>query len=145
MKITIDRLNDDTYMEARNEYGNAVHIDGAKENAQGVRPMQLLLMAVGSCSAIDIIGILKKQKQNPEDFKIEVDGEREKMGTYSLFRKIHIHYKFYGDIDEKKAERAINLSLDKYCSASKTLEHTAEINYSFSINDVEETVNRKQG
>lgn len=137
MKITIDRLNDDTYMEASNEYGNTIHIDGAKDNAQGVRPMQLLLMAVGSCSAIDIVGILKKQKQPLEDIKIEVDGEREKMGTYSLFRKIHIHYKFFGSLDEKKVERAIGLSLDKYCSAAKTLEKTAEITHSYSINEVE--------
>ncbi|HKJ33797.1 MAG TPA: OsmC family protein [Balneolales bacterium] len=137
MKITIDRLNSDTYMEAKNEYGNTVYLDGAKENAQGARPMQLLLMAVGSCSAIDIIGILKKQKQPLKDLKIDVNGEREKMGTYSLFRKIHVHYKFYGNLDANKVERAINLSLDKYCSASKTLEHTAEITHSYSINKVE--------
>lgn len=135
MKITIDRINDDTHMVASNEYGNTIHIDGAPENSQGARPMQLLLMAVGSCSAIDVIGILKKQKQPLEDIKIEVDGEREKTGTYSLFKKIHIHYKFYGDIDKKKAERAINLSLDKYCSVSKTLEKTADISYSYSINE----------
>lgn len=122
-------------MKASNEYGNSIHIDGAPENSQGVRPMQLLLMAVGSCSAIDVIGILKKQKQPLDDIKIDVEGEREKNGTFSLFKKIHIHYKFYGNIDEKKAERAINLSLDKYCSVSKTLEKTADISYSFSINE----------
>ena len=135
MKIIIDRLNDDTYMEARNEYGNTIHIDGAPDPAQGVRPMQLLLMAAGSCSAIDVIGILKKQKQPLKDIKIEVDGEREKTGTYSLFKKIHIHYKFFGDIDAKKAEKAIKLSLEKYCSVSKTLEKTADISYSYSINE----------
>ncbi len=122
-------------MLAGNESGNSIHIDGAPENSQGVRPMQLLLMAVGSCSAIDVIGILKKQKQPLDDIKVEVDGEREKNDTFSLFKKIHIHYKFYGNIDEKKVERAINLSLDKYCSVSKTLEKTADISYSFSINE----------
>lgn len=135
MKITIDRIDDATHMQVTNEDGNSIHVDGAADDPKGVRPMQLLLMAVGSCSAIDVIGILKKQKQPLEDIKIEVVGEREKMGTYSLFKKIHIHYKFYGDIDEKKAERAINLSLDKYCSVSKTLEKTANISYSFSINE----------
>ena len=135
MKITIDRIGDDTHMIASNEDGNTIHIDGASENPQGVRPMQLLLMAIGSCSTVDIIGILKKQKQPLDDVKIEVEGERIKTGTYSPFKKIHIHFKLYGKVDEKKAERAINLSIDKYCSVSKMLEKTAEITHSFSIHE----------
>jgi len=138
MKITIDRLNDAYHMEARNEDNNTIHLDGSPaiggEN-KGVRPMQLLLMSVGSCSAIDIIGILKKQKQPLEDIKIEVEGDREKMGTYSLFRDIRIHYHFEGDLDDNKVKRAIELSLDKYCSVAKTLEKTAKISYNYTIHN----------
>lgn len=138
MKITIDRLNDAYHMEARNEDNNTIHLDGSPEiggENKGVRPMQLLLMSVGSCSAIDIIGILKKQKQPLEDIKIEVEGDREKMGTYSLFRDIRIHYHFEGNLDDSKVKKAIELSLDKYCSVAKTLEKTAKISYNFTIHN----------
>jgi putative redox protein len=98
--------------------------------------MQLLLAAVGGCSAIDVILILKKQKQIIEDFEVEIEGEREKIEDYSLFRDICLHFKFKGQVDKDKAERAVKLSVDKYCSVSKTLEPTAKISYKVSVNEV---------
>ena len=135
MKITIDHLKD-LHMEAQNEDGGAIRMDGTTEIGGlegGFSPMQLLLAGVGGCSAIDIIGILKKQKQDLQDLKVEIDGDRQNKDTYSEFTSIHVNYIFTGDLDEKKVERAINLSLDKYCSVSKTLEKTSDITHSFEI------------
>ncbi|WP_138431588.1 OsmC family protein [Fodinibius saliphilus] len=135
MKITIDQL-DSTHMEAANEEGGLLRMDGSTSIGGlegGFSPMQLLLAGVGGCSAIDIIGILKKQRQDLEDLSVEVEGERESVDEYSEFTKIHIKYIFAGDLDESKVERAINLSLDKYCSVSKTLEKTSEITHSYEI------------
>ncbi|MCE3259200.1 MAG: hypothetical protein K0S12_841 [Bacteroidetes bacterium] len=137
MKINLKRLDNDFHMEAMNEDGNTITMDGAATiggHNKGFRPMQLLLAAVGGCSAIDIILILKKQKQEIESFEVEVDGEREKIEEYSLFRDIVLHFKMKGKIDRDKAERAIKLSLDKYCSVSKTLEPTAKITYKLTLN-----------
>lgn len=137
MKINIVRKDDDFLMEAKNEDGNTLFMDGSSEiggHGKGMRPMQLLLTAVGGCSAIDVILILKKQKQTIESFEVEVDGEREKIEDYSLFRQICLHFKIKGKVDFDKAEKAIKLSLEKYCSVSKTLEPTATITYKLTLN-----------
>lgn len=137
MKITIKRTDDDFAMEAKNEEGNVIHMDGPPHlggHDTGFRPTQLLLAAVGGCSAIDVVMILKKQKQRIDSFEIEVDGEKEAVEEYSLFRNIVIHFKLKGEIELEKAERAVQLSIDKYCSVSKTLEPTAKITYKVSVN-----------
>ena len=100
----------------------------------GFSPMQLLLAGVGGCSAVDIIGILKKQRQELKDLKVVVEGDRESKGEHTEFTKIHINYIFTGNLEKSKVQRAINLSLDKYCSVSKTLEKTSEITHSYEIN-----------
>lgn len=136
MKITVKRLNNDVHMEAKNEKGATLQMDGSEDIGGingGLSPMQMLLAAAAGCSTIDIVGILKKQRQNPDDIFVEVTADKEKVGTYSEFKKVHMHYTFMGDLNEKKAERAIDLSLNKYCSVSKLLEKTAEITSSFEI------------
>ena len=91
----------------------------------------------GGCSAIDIIDILNKQRQELKDLKITVTGEREKGAIPSLYQSVHAHYRFYGELDSNKVERAINLSIEKYCSVSKTLEKAgAVITYTFEIHPV---------
>jgi putative redox protein len=123
-------------MEAKNEDNATLQMDGSGDIGGingGFRPMQMLLAAAGGCSAIDIVGILKKQRQNPDSMTIEVDGTRVQKGTYSEFSAIHMHYIFTGDLDEKKVEKAIELSVTKYCSVSKTLEKTAKITTSFMV------------
>lgn len=124
-------------MEASNEDGNILYMDGSPDiggEGKGMRPMQLLLAAVGGCSAIDVILILKKQKQMIESFEVEVEGEREKIDEYSLFRDICLNFKIKGQVDLEKAERAVKLSMEKYCSVSKTLEPTAKITYKVTLN-----------
>ncbi|MBP7809428.1 MAG: OsmC family protein [Bacteroidia bacterium] len=137
MKVIIKRTDDDFAMEAKNEDGNIITMDGPPNlggHNSGFRPTQLLLAAVGGCSAIDVVMILKKQKQRIDSFEIEVDGEKEAVEEYSLFRNIVIHFKLKGEIELEKAERAVQLSIDKYCSVSKTLEPTAKITYKVSVN-----------
>jgi putative redox protein len=136
IRIELNRLNDAFHFAAANENGNTVHIDASPDiggTNQGMRPMQMLLSAMGGCSAIDIINILKKQKQDLKDLKITVTGERQKNVVPSLFETVHAHYRFFGNLDKDKVEKAINLSVKKYCSVSKTLEQTATITYSFEI------------
>lgn len=135
MTITIDHLKE-KHMEAANEEGGLIRMDGSTSIGGlegGFSPMQLLLAGAGGCSAIDIIGILEKQKQDLRDLKVEVDGDRQSVDTYSEFKTIHLHYIFTGDLDEHKVERAISLSLDKYCSVTKTLGKTSEITHSYEI------------
>jgi putative redox protein len=124
------------HLRATNEDGRSVDIDAAPAiggGNKGMRPMQLMLASAGSCSSIDIISILKKQKQNLRDIVVEVNGEREKDKTPSLFTDINLHFILYGDLDPDKAKRAVDLSVMKYCSALKTLEKTAHITYTFEI------------
>ena len=109
---------------------------GTDEAPKGVGPMESLLAALGGCSGIDIVLILKKMKQEITSFSMEIDGDRVKEPDHSYWKTMHAHYQFQGDLDPKKVRRAIDLSLEKYCSVAKTLEKVSEITYSFSINGV---------
>ncbi len=136
IKIEINRIDQDFRMEAVNEKGNAIVMDaGAVDGGHdsGMRPMQLLLAAMGGCSAIDLIGILRKQREPLNDLKITVTGEREKGVVPALYTEVHAHFKLFGDINQEKAARAVQLSVEKYCSVAKTLEKRATITYSFEI------------
>jgi putative redox protein len=137
MKINVKRLNDKFHMEASNEDGNTIQMDSAPDiggEGKGMRPRQMLLAALGGCSAIDVLLILRKQKQDILDFNVEVEGHSEKVQDYSLYRDITLHFKIKGTIDYDKVERAVKLSIEKYCSVSKTLEPTAKINYKITLN-----------
>jgi putative redox protein len=136
IKIELNRLNDGFHMEAVNEQGNSLQMDASPDiggTNQGMRPMQLLLSAFGGCSSIDIINILKKQKQPLKDMKVTITGEREKDKVPSLFTDVHAHFKLFGELDNDKVQKAVSLSVDKYCSVAKTLEKTAKVTYSFEI------------
>ena len=136
MTINLERLNDAFHMKAVNDAGVEIHLDSSPDHGGkdlGFRPMQLLLAGIGGCSAIDVIDILKKQRQDLKGIKIKVDGEREKGKVPSLFTDIHVHFILEGNVDENKAKKAIELSLEKYCSVAKTLEKTAKITSSFEV------------
>lgn len=138
MKFELNRMDSDFHFEARNENGNIIEMDGSEAiggHNKGARPMQLLIMALGGCSAIDITMILKKQKQQIDDFKISIEAEREARKEPALWESINIHFKLKGKIDMEKAQRAVDLSMQKYCSVAKTLELAGgKINYKFSVN-----------
>lgn len=143
MRISLKRVDDAFHFEAKNESGKIVHIDADEKiggHNQGVRPMQMLLMSLAGCSAIDIISILKKQRQQIDDFQTEVEGEREnsKEEIAKVFTDIKIHFRLKGTIDPEKAKRATALAMDKYCSVEKTLRLAgAKIEYKLFLNEKE--------
>ena len=137
MKLELHRIDDAFHLEATNEDGVTAHSDAAIKVGGGnkaFRPMQLLLMSVASCSSIDILLILKKRKQDVLDFHVTIEGDRDPDNMPSLFTELWIHYTFKGDLLEEKVARAIDLSINKYCSASRTLEKAgAKIVTTFEI------------
>jgi putative redox protein len=139
MEVVLNRLDQDFHFEAKGASPISVHIDAAEgiggHNA-GARPMELLLMGLGGCTAIDVILILKKQRQTIEDFQIRVQGDREKIkGTEkSPFNQINIQFELKGIIDGNKALKAIQMSMDKYCSATAQLESSANITHTLLLN-----------
>jgi putative redox protein len=139
MKVTLNRVNDDFHFQLINERGHVVDIDNKSEfggDDLGVSPMELLLMGVAGCSSIDIITILKKQRQKITSFKAEVEGTRVQIEDAKPFKEIMVMFFLEGKIDADKAMRAAELSFDKYCSVSKTLEPTASINFKMILNNI---------
>ena len=94
--------------------------------------MELLLAGLASCTSIDIVLILQKQKQVIDDYRVEISGERGE-GVPSVFTDIHLHFVLKGQLEENKVKRAIDLSLEKYCSAAAMLNKTATITADFEI------------
>ena len=135
MQVTLTRMNDAVHLRAENEDGNTVEIDGAQAvggEQAGFRPMQLVLAAIASCSTMDLVPILEKQRQDLQQLQIRVNGERAE-GTPAPFTSIHLHFTLTGNIDPQKAERAVQLAVEKYCSVAEMLKRSAEISHSFDI------------
>jgi putative redox protein len=140
MKITLERKNDNFHFELKNERGHIVNVDSRPEfggNDMGPSPMELVLMGVAGCSGIDMISILKKQRQEITSFKAEVEGERVQVDEAKPFKDIYVVFYLEGKIIAEKAARAAQLSFEKYCSVSKTLEPTATIHYKVVLNGEE--------
>jgi len=135
MKITLNRINDDFLFECTNSQGNSILLDNTTQpGAKGVSPMESVLMAVAGCSGIDVVSILKKQRQEITGFKAEVEGERIPVDDAKPFKSMKVKFFLEGSIDPKKAYKAAQLSFEKYCSVSKTLEPNVEIGYEVYVN-----------
>jgi putative redox protein len=135
MKVEIERKNDKVYLEATNEQGIIVKMDGSPDiggEDLGARPMQLVLMALGGCTSMDMLSMLKKMREEVKGYKVTVDAERATEHPM-VFTKIHIHYSLEGNLKKENVEKAINLSMDKYCSVTHMLNSTATITHSFEI------------
>ncbi|MFT4669325.1 MAG: putative redox protein [Ulvibacter sp.] len=138
MKVTLNRINEDYLFEAKGANDVSVLIDNKTNDvAKGASPMELLLMAVGSCNAIDIIYVLKKQRQEIKSYKIEVEGNRTDGPAAKPFESIHVTIYLEGDIAEAKAQRAAALSFEKYCSVSLTLTSCVDVTYQIVLNGKE--------
>jgi putative redox protein len=99
----------------------------------GIKPSELLLIAVASCSAVDVVEILTKKRMPLTHLEISSSGEQDQDAPWT-FRKIHLHFRLAGkNLTEKAAEQAIQLSEEKYCSVAATVRATAEISTSFEI------------
>ncbi len=122
---------------AESNSGHGIVIDGAPESGGrnlGMRPMELVALGVGSCSSYDVVTILKKARQDVTRCEAEIEAERVD-GTPAVFKSIHLHFVVAGnDLNEKQVERAIELSAEKYCSASIMLKAAGvEITHDYEI------------
>jgi putative redox protein len=118
--------------------GHRIIMDGPPEGGGrnlGPRPMETLLLAMGACSCYDVVAILRKARQQIQDCQVEMSADRAETDP-KVFTKIHLHYIVTGrKLKESQVERAINLSAEKYCSASIMLGKTAEITHTFVIHE----------
>ena len=133
MQIEMNRVDDAFHFEALGSDKVAVHIDAAAAiggSHKGARPMELILMGLGGCAVIDVLLILKKMKQQVEDIKIIVEGDREDGAIPAPFVGLRLRFILRGpNLEQKKVEQAVKLSIDKYCSVSVMLEKSASINW----------------
>jgi len=107
----------------------------SQEDNVGMKPSELLLVALGSCSAVDVVEIIQKKRLDLKGLEISVQGEQQKDPPWA-FARIHIHYKLIGKgISEKDARQAIDLSEHKYCSVAATLRGVAQIETDFEVVD----------
>lgn len=137
MKARIKWIENVCFM-GESETGHAVVLDGAPEAGGrnlGMRPMEMLLIGMGSCTAFDVVTILKKSRQHVTNCEAEIDAERADE-IPKVFTKIHVHFVVTGnDLNESQVERAVKLSAEKYCSASIMLSKSVQITHDFEIRE----------
>ena len=138
MKTRIVWLEDMTYV-AQSPSGHAVVLDGPPElggRNLGPRPMELLLMGMGGCTAIDVVNILRKSRQDLRGCEVQIEAERADSDP-RVFTAIHVHFIITGNnLSARHVERAIHLSAEKCCSASIMLGQTAKITHTFDLREV---------
>ncbi len=120
--------------------GHSVVLDGPPEaggRGLGMRPMEMLLIGMGACSAVDVVSILTKARQAVVDCRVELSAERAATAP-KVFTRIHAHFVVTGRaLNRAQLARALRLSLTKYCSAAAMLRHTAEITHDFEIIEID--------
>lgn len=122
--IHLKRIDEDYLFETTDEAGKTMVMDIPTDqggHGGGVRPMQALLSAMGGCSGVDVVMILKKQKETIDQFEMVISGERAVGKEPALWETINIVFKLKGSMSQEKAEKACALSIDKYCSVAATL------------------------
>ena len=137
MKARIQLAEGMTFV-AESGSGHAIVVDAAPDvggRDLGARPMELVLMGTGACSAIDVVHILRKARQSVTGCVVELDAERANEDP-KIFTRIHLRYVVSGKaLATAQVERAIKLSKEKYCSATIMLAKTAEISYDFEVRE----------
>ena len=135
MKATIE-LQQNVNFKATSGSGHVIQMDGPPDfggENKGARPMETLLIGMGGCASIDVVHILRKRRLTVNDCVAELEAERADTDP-KVFVKIHLHFKVSGEgLTEKAVGKAVELSAEKYCSASIMLGKTAEITHSFEI------------
>lgn len=137
MQVNIKRTGPVKFEAVGNANPDAppVVIDGPADMGgagAGMRPMESVLVALATCSAMDIVHILKKQRQELKDLDIRVDGERREQ-IPKIYTKIHMHFTATGDVDPAKLARAVELSVDSYCSVASMIRDTVPITYTIEV------------
>ena len=135
MQATI-RLKEDDSLEGLTESGHQVVMDRSPDvggQNLGSRPMEMLLLGLGGCAMIDVVLILRKARQAFTDIRVEINAERASE-VPKVFTRIHLHFVVAGkQLDPQRVDRAISLSAQKYCSATKMLDSVAQITHDFEI------------
>ncbi len=140
MKIRVKWVEDAMFV-GESGSGHAVVMDGPPEGGGrnlGIRPMEMLLLGMGGCTAYDVVHILKKARQPVHDCEVRVEAERAET-VPKVFTRIHIHFIVSGsrELKEQHVKRAVELSAEKYCSASIMLGRSAEIEHDYRIDYVD--------
>ncbi len=136
MDISLELTDPPYHFVATGLAGVEVRIDASPTiggTGDGVRPMELLLMGIAGCSAIDVVHILRKQRLEVPSLSVRVHGEREPDAVPAVFTEIRLDFTFGAELPEAKVRRAIELSLEKYCSAAAMLRKTARIDYTLTM------------
>ncbi len=124
MQVSLQLSPDGRAMLGQDEAGNEMRIslpEIAGGDATGFRAMQLMILSLGGCAAVDVITILKKQRQQIDDLRIDIEAERFHQPLPAPWQKAHLVFTIFGRVDQQKAEKAVEMSIQKYCSASETL------------------------
>jgi putative redox protein len=138
VNFRIQRSPDGQYSIGTDPGGNAVQMyisENAGGAAEGIRPMQMLILGLGGCTAVDVLLILKKQRQQVDDFWIDIAAQRESDKEPALWQTAHLRFHVVGAVAPEKAEHAVRLSMEKYCSVSETLRRAGtEITWELVVN-----------
>ncbi|MBK9568237.1 MAG: OsmC family protein [Saprospiraceae bacterium] len=129
MKIVLESTYGDMNFKGTNERGQSIQLSGNKE---AVSPMESVLMAAAACSSIDVEMILKKMRQDVESIVVTVDGTRSD-AIPAVFTKMHLHYIITGKIKEDKAIKAVEMSMQQYCSVSLMLAKSVDISHPVEV------------
>lgn len=139
--MNAERTTGDFGMTITDQKGHSMIIDIPEDQGglgSGFRPMQTLLAALCGCSSVDVVSILKKQRQDLKSLKISVDGEREKGKEPSVWVELDVVFEMTGELDPSKAFRAAELSINKYCSVAETMRRAgATIRFKVIVNGEE--------
>jgi len=133
VKVSMSYINDEKF-EVKNASGNNLLIDMyAKDKKENLSPMELLLSAVASCAAVEVVSMIKKRRRDFKDIKAEASGVRAESHP-KYYTSIDINYIIYStDLTDKEADRFISLALEKYCSVGSTINKQTIINHTFQI------------
>ncbi len=138
MQVRIKWLEQRAF-QAETGSGHTLMMDGPPEHGgqnSAARPMEMVLVGLGGCSAFDVVEILEKSRQKVEDCQIEIEAERADE-VPAVFTKIHMHFLIAGEkLNEKHVKRAVELSVDKYCSVAKMMRPNVTITFDYEIDGV---------
>ncbi len=129
MQIKLESTHGSLNFKGTNDRGQSLQFSGNKE---AVSPMESVLMAAAACSAIDVEIFLNKMRQPLERIEVEVKGDRVD-AVPAVFETMHLHYKIFGDVKEAKAQKAVEMSMEKYCSVSIMLQKAVTMTHSFEV------------
>jgi putative redox protein len=141
LEIRLERVNQAVHFKTRNASGAFIDIDGSPEiggEDLGLRPMELILASLATCGAFELVEILKKQRQQLDTLTIVVRGDRADGKAARPFTKIFMEFHLTGKVKVHKAERALDLAFDKYCSVKASLNPNIKVDFKVTVNSENE-------